>query len=463
MDTLDFKAELHFNEFPPVSIEEWEAVIEKDLKGKNYKDVLKWHPENNLEAQPFYRSEDLKELSHPPKPVRDSAGWIILQPVLVKDISSANQTALNGLQNGASGLFFYGEPNAISSPADVMNLLKDIQIDIISLKFGPGLSSDILKEGLNEFIESQKPDFNNLDISLTIDPFQEGIFSGTLVSKKVIEQRLSASPFPNVVDLSGYGNAGAGIIQQVAFALAAGNEILGLTGEGKQLNFNFAVANSYFPEIAKLRAFRLIWNQVLRTYGSGNTGFSVHAETAAWNKAQNDAHNNMLRATTEAMSAVLGGADGLTVLPYDYHFDEPSEFSNRIARNVQLILQEEAYLDKVTDPGSGSYYIETLTEKIAKESWKLFQEIEAKGGFYECLQSGFIQGEIREARERKIESYKEKNETLVGVNKYQPEEKIQNLKFKIQNYSSAEQNGNIIEIKTIEPLNIEVELQKGEA
>lgn len=463
MDTLDFKANLNFNEFPPTSTEKWEAVIEKDLKGKNYKDVLSWNPENELEILPFYRSEHLSELSHSPKLVRASAGWTIFQPVLVEDIETANQTALNALQNGASGLFFYGEPDAISSDSDVEQLFKDIQPDIISVKFGSGLSSTELVEGLNAFIKSRDLNQSDLDISITHDPFSQGIFSGKLISKKDIEQSLKNLPYTLNIDLSVYGNAGAGIIQQTAFALAAGNEILGLLGKDTKLNFNFAVANSYFPEIAKFRAFRLMWNQVFELYDSKNSSFLVHAETGLWNKARNDAHTNMLRATTEAMSAVLGGANAITVFPYDRHFDEPSEFSNRISRNVQIILQEEAYFDKVTDPGAGSYYIEKLTEKVAEESWKLFQSIEEKGGFYESLKSGFIQNEIQQSRAKKIEAYKENTKTLVGVNKYQPEEVIQNLEFKIQNYSSNHLESDFIKIDKIEPMNMEVELQKGDA
>tara|TARA_R100000908_G_scaffold65235_1_gene53165 strand:+ start:176089 stop:177519 length:1431 start_codon:yes stop_codon:yes gene_type:complete len=463
LDTLDFEANLNFNEFPPTSTEKWEAVIEQDLKGKNYKKVLSWNPENELEVLPFYRSEHLRELSHFPKPVRASGNWIIFQPVLVKDIESANQTALNALQNGASGLFFYGEPDAISSASDVEQLFKDIQIDIISVKFGSEFSGKTLVEGLDALIDSRNLNQNDLEISVTRDPFLQAIFSGKLSSKDAIEKSLKALPFSLNIDLSGYANAGADIIQQSAFALAAGNEILGLLDKNTSLSFNFAMSNSYFPEIAKLRAFRLMWNQILGSYGSDGSDFLVHAETALWNKTQNDAHTNMLRATTEAMSAVLGEADSLTVFPYDQHFDEPSEFSSRISRNVQLILQEEAYFDKVADPGAGSYYIETLTEKIAEESWKLFQKIEQKGGFYECLKSGFIQDEIHKSRKQKIKAYKEKEKTLVGVNKYQPDDLIQNLEFKIQNYSSAEQNGNDFEIETIEPLNMEVELQKGDA
>lgn len=462
MDTLDFKANLDFNEFPPTSLDEWEAVIEKDLKGKNYKDVLNWNPENELEVLPFYRREHLSELAHPPEPVRDSAGWTIFQPVLVTDISEANQTALNALENGASGLYFYGEPNVVKSESDLEQLLENIQIEIIGLKFGSGLFSPEMIEILQTIINKKELNAEDLDLSLSIDPFSNALLSGKLPSKDAIQNSLQRLPFHLNVDVSLFGNAGANIIQQNAFALAAGNELLGMSEGPLQLNFTFSTANNYFPEIGKLRAFRLMWQQVLDSYESDQE-FSIYSETALWNKAQNDAHNNMLRATTEAMSAVLGGADGVTVLPYDHHFDEPTEFSNRIARNVQLILQEEAYLDKVTDPGSGSYYIETLTEKIAKESWNLFQEIERKGGFYECLKSGFIQDEIQQSRERKIEFYKEKKETLVGVNKYQPDEVIQDLGFKIKDYFSRNSESDFTEIEKIEPLNMEVELQKGDA
>jgi len=160
------------------------------------------------------------------------------------------------------------------------------------------------------------------------------------------------------------------------------------------------------------------------------------------------------------MAAALGGCKSITVHPYNKHFDDPSGFSSRIARNIQLILQEESYLDKVADPGAGSYYIEVLTNKIAEKSWELFQEIESRGGFYDCLKSGFIQNEINTSRKEKVAAYKENKKVLVGVNKYQPDE-IQNSKFKIQNFDDFEFGaGSFVEVEKVPPLNIEVELQK---
>ncbi|MDR9415803.1 MAG: methylmalonyl-CoA mutase subunit beta [Gracilimonas sp.] len=462
MDTLDFNGKLDFSEFSPTSTEEWEAVIEKDLKGQDYKKVLSWNPENNLEVLPFYRSEHLEQLAHTAKPVRAHAGWTSIQSILVDDLRSANQTALNALQNGASGLYFYGEPNHLSTTSDIERLLKDIQIELISLAFGPAFNSESFINELKLYIQSSGLDPKTLDIIVSHDPFSSGVFTGKLASKKAIEQYFSAFPFALNIDISGYGNAGATIVQQCAFALAAGNEILGIAGKNIPLNFNFAVASNYFPEMAKFRAFRLMWNQVLETYQIEPPKPSLYAQTALWNKTQNDAHNNMLRATTEAMSAVLSGADALTILPYNVHFDKASEFSNRISRNVQLILQEEAYFDKVSDPGAGSYYVEALTDKVAVESWDLFQKIEKKGGFYACLKSGFIQNQITHSRESKIESYKERKEILVGVNKYQPDEITHDLSFSTQHFLSKFESDHI-EIEKIVPLNMEAELQKGDA
>jgi methylmalonyl-CoA mutase len=226
---------------------------------------------------------------------------------------------------------------------------------------------------------------------------------------------------------------------------------------------NFASGPNYFLEIAKFRAFKLLWKQVLSEYGIQNAQPYITAETAWWNKSQTDAHTNMLRTTTEAMAAALGGCHSITVHRYDHHFNDGSSFASRIARNTQLILQEEAYLNNVADPGAGSYYIEKLTDAIAEKSWELFQEIESKDGFHECLQSGFIQEQIAQSRTEKAEAYKEKKKILVGVNKYQPEEEIQNLELNIQNVSGFEfEEDTLITITKITPFNLEAELQNGE-
>lgn len=466
MKNLNFKDELNFNEFPPITLEEWEEVIESDLKGKDYKDVLQWKSGEGVNVLPFYRKEHLKDLKQSPLPVRASASWDIVEPIADSDPKTANELALHALENGASGLAFDLQSDNISSREDLELLLKDIKIEFITVKFGPSLSTPNMVQWLSAICNERGILGNDLNIYFSFDPFSSAIRSGKLLDSDHIQQILTKAGDPfnfMVADSSVYANSGATIVQQIAFALAAGNEFLGINEKNAgTLYFNFASGPNYFPEIAKYRAFHLMWAQILEKYGIQETDISVHSETARWNKSQTDAHNNMLRATTEAMSAALAGCNVVTVHPYNAHFEEPSGFSSRIARNIQLILQEESYLDKVADPGAGSYYIEVLTNKIAEESWELFQEIEAKGGFYECLKEGFIQDEIKKSREEKVSAYREKKKVLVGVNKYQPEE-IENSKLKTQNFEFEFSDMHFSEIEKVEPLNIEAELQKGDA
>ncbi|HET8866033.1 MAG TPA: methylmalonyl-CoA mutase subunit beta [Gracilimonas sp.] len=464
MNNLNFKDNLHFKEFPPISTEEWEEVIKSDLKGKNYKDVLEWESGEGVNALPFYRKEHLQGLARSPIPVRASTSWNIIEPIEDVDLKTANKLALHALENGASGLLFELQEKRISSQSDLEILLKDIKIEFITVKFGLHLSTPKITKWLAAICDSRGIQKEKLNLYFSFDPFSTAIQSGKLLTKNSITNMLNNSHgvFSFAVsDASVYANSGASIVQQIAFALAAGNELLGLNDKiANDLYFNFSSGPSYFPELAKFRAFKLMWDRVLQEYGFDNTSTAIHGETPLWNKSKTDAHNNMLRSTTEAMAAALGGCNSITVHPYDKHFDEPSGFSSRIARNIQLILQEESYLDRVADPGAGAYYIEVLTDKIVKESWKLFQEIEAKGGFHECLKEEFIQNEITKSREEKISAYKEKKKVLVGVNKYQPDE-IHNSNSKIQNFEFSDTPS--IDIQKIEPLNIEAELQKEDA
>jgi methylmalonyl-CoA mutase len=210
------------------------------------------------------------------------------------------------------------------------------------------------------------------------------------------------------LNASNFNNSEADIVQELAFGLSMGSEYMSqLTGRGlsagisaSKIRFSFGVGSDYFPEIAKLRAARLLWSVI--TFGfqlenKENIKMDIHCVTSKRNKRAHDPYVNMLRTQTEAMSAILGGTDSLTVEPFDATFRQSDEFSERIARNQQIILREESYFDKVADPAAGSYYIENLTKLIAENSWKLFVEIEDNGGFLSALKSGFIHTKLSES------------------------------------------------------------------
>ena len=184
-----------------------------------------------------------------------------------------------------------------------------------------------------------------------------------------------------------FNNAGATLVQELAFSLASGNEYLAaLTSKGlpvdsvaDSLQFSFGIGSNYFMEIAKLRAARLLWSTIVEQYHPESTKMFIHSTTSLWNKTVYDPYVNLLRTTTEGMSAAIGNTDSMTILPFDFPYKNESEFSRRIARNQQLILKEEAYLDKIVDPAAGSYYVENLTNPVAMHSWELFKAIEEKG------------------------------------------------------------------------------------
>lgn len=468
MKDLNFEDELNFDEFPPVSTEKWEEIIQNDLKGKDYKESLRWDTRDGFDVLPFYRNEDLSNLDHSAKPLVTSANWSILEIVEDAKPTAANKQALIALENGASGLDIRLSSDRIGSKKDLETLFNGIRLDIITVVFGPSISSERVIKWVHEIISDRDLSPDSLDIHFSADIFSQAVVSGDLPTREWMEDSLNQMTSKSgslMINTCPYSNAGANIIQQLAFALAAGNEYLGVSAEeGKSLSFRFSTGTHYFPEIAKYRAFRLLWTKVLEEYGVTNSDLNIFSETALWNKAQNDSHNNMLRTTTEAMSAALGGCNGITVHRFDEQFETPTPFASRIARNTQLILQEEAYLSKVSDPGAGSYYIEILTEKIAKESWKLFQDIESNGGFYEGLTAGAIQQLVSDSRNQKIQAYKEEKESLIGVNKYQPDDTIDISTDKIQELvSSLPDSVDITEITPIDPLYLEAELKKGDA
>ena len=212
-------------------------------------------------------------------------------------------------------------------------------------------------------------------------------------------------------------NAGATTVQELAFTLAAAVEYLNNSGAdaAKDLEFEFAIGPNYFFEIAKLRAARGLWAQILAVYGL-SVKMNIAARTSTWNQTVYDPHNNLLRGTTEAMAAAIGGADSITVVPFDEPYREPDDFSRHLALNTQLILRDEAYFNKVADPAAGSYYLESLTESVAREAWALFQEVEAKGGL--TAASSSIDEAIAKSRDARNKLINQRRRVFVGVNQY---------------------------------------------
>jgi methylmalonyl-CoA mutase len=427
------KNEKLFDQFPPVTTKEWMDKIKSDLRGADFNRKLVWKTKEGLEIKPFYRMEDIEDLIY----INTLPGefpylrgtkiknnnWSIRQNIKVSDYHEANQKALTILMKGVDSLgFIISDPESVSE-SNFRILLKDIRIDIIEISFlCNGKAKEILGH-ITKISDDRGLDKANIRCAIEADPIGRLVINGNLCVPVgsgfdyLASLTESASVFPNSrtvhLNASVFNNSGAETVTELAFGISMGNEYLAqLTERGldaaavsSKIRFSFGIGSNYFMEIAKLRAARLLWSVVQKGYHLGESEIvkmDIHCVTSERNKTETEPDMNILRTQTEAMSAILGGTDSLTVEPFDKTFRQPDEFSERIARNQQLILKEEAYFDKVADPAAGSYYIENLTRLIADSAWKLFLEIEDRGGFISAMNSGFIREKLAESAGKTI-------------------------------------------------------------
>jgi len=437
-----------FEEFPPVSTQQWMDKVTADLKGADFNRKLVWKTNEGIDVQPFYRAEDLENLNYlnslPGEfpfvrgTKKNNNEWLVRQSIVVNDLAEANKKALNYLMRGVDSLAFVFKASTELSVADLSVLLKDISLDAVEVNF-VGCCSRRASEAFTAFVKQGGWDPKTIRASVEYDPFGKYALTGVLRNGaehvienaiKLINSTSELTKFKTLaVNGKNFGNAGSSIVQELAYSLALGAEYLTvLTEKGlevdavaKKLKFNVSVSANYFLEIAKLRAARLLWAQIVKAYGPKcecSAKMTIHAETGSWNKTVYDAYVNMLRTQTEAMSASLGGADSITVLPFNAAYEESNEFSDRIARNQQLLLKEESHFSKIADPAAGSYYIEELTASIADQAWKLFLEVQEKGGYLAALREGFIQTEIKKMAGKRDMNIATRRENLLGVNQF---------------------------------------------
>jgi methylmalonyl-CoA mutase len=447
--TLMDKSKRLFEQFPPVSTEEWMEKITADLKGADFSKRLVWRTRDGLAVKPFYRQEDLDSLTHSNllpgdfpyvRGVQVSGNnWLVRQDITVTDYKAANAKVLDILMRGiTSPGFVIADPESVTTE-NISILLDGIHPESVELNFSVAGKAKELLAALEAWLKAGKADMKQVRITLSADPLGRLAANGKLcvsVDEGLdyladLVRESANEPGIRCLEPSGtlFSNAGVGPVAELAYTLALGSEYMAaLTERGISadaaagaMRFTFGIGPDFFPEIAKLRAARMLWAAIAREYGTSREESAlmhIHSITGRWNKTLYDPYVNMLRTQTEAMSAVLGGAESITVEPFDAVFRNADEFSWRIARNQQLLLAEESHLDKVADPGAGSYYIEELTSMIAGEAWKLFLEIENEGGFLAALRKGIIQDRISEtAAARKADMAKRK-EILLGTNQY---------------------------------------------
>jgi methylmalonyl-CoA mutase len=407
-----------FTEFNPTNAAQWKEQLVKDLKGIDY-NTLVWKTNSGIDVQPFYTKENL---STNPTPVFAKNDWAICENVFVSDAKAANAQALNALQNGASGLVFH-----ITQNTDYSVLLKGVLLQHIYSLF---MVNPEFEKELTTFLSSI-PTGDSCFVEC------DNALNGT------IELNNTSSI---CINTNLYQEAGSNTINELAFSIAHLNEYLTIAPSSiKNVHLNISVGGDFFMEIAKLRALRKLTNFLLSQYEI-KASVHIHAQTTLINKSTVDSYNNMLRSTTEAMSASIGGANSIVVLPFDVEFNAQNDFSSRMARNQQLILKDESYLNVVADMAAGSYYIETLTETLCEKAWEQFKVIESKGGLLACLKSNYIQDIISKDAETLIQQFKEGKLVLVGVNKFQNKnEEVKSVKRKNTSHSSGIKTINLSE------------------
>jgi methylmalonyl-CoA mutase len=409
-------------EFPPVSTAEWEAAIARDLKGADYEKRLIWRSEEGLLVKPYYRAEDLKNLAcldAAPgefpyrRGSRATGNWRIRERIDAEDATTANREARAAVAAGAEEITFSGF--LVEGCDDLEVLLA--HLNEIAVHF------EQADEGLLKLLpDTLRTGRRTAQVSTGCDALGGVDFAAEVIG--------GAPDFlvPFAIHGDAFEEAGATSAEEIGFCLAAGVDFLGAMQErGVQvdraavaLEFDFAMGSNYFFQIAKLRAFRMVWARAVESFGGSRAtaGARTAARTSRWNKTLYDPHVNILRATTEAMAAVLGGADSVMVAPFDECCHRPDDASRRLARNTQLLLKHEAWMGRAADAAGGSYYLETITDFLAREGWKIMQRLEARGGFREAKKEGAIAEALARSMAVREKAVALRKRVFVGTNQF---------------------------------------------
>ncbi|MCS6774977.1 MAG: methylmalonyl-CoA mutase family protein [Chloroherpetonaceae bacterium] len=443
-----------FEDFPPVTTDEWMAAIQKDLKGADFEKKLVSTTLDGITLRPFYRREDL------PGPIdgelrgyrKDSNDWNLREEIREPDIAAANAHALRALERGAQELAIYTYPigPCPRQQSDMQALLDGIYIDAVPIHWISGpLSPHMLAMWWNE-IERRGLSPEAIQGTVDLDPVLDrcvGWIQAPLEDWRDTLLTVSAFilqhlPHVGLVTVRGafIEKAGASLAQELAFTLALFTEYLtayrdalttgalrvpnitdpqaALAAIVSRCELRFGVGTNYFLEIAKLRAARVLVRNVLLAFGIQTARPKIHVITTSSNKTLYDPYNNLLRATVEAMAAVIAGVDSLTVAAYDQGYHTPDEFSEHLSRNTETLLKEEAHLTRVVDPLGGSYTLEALTHAYAHRAWGLFRCLEAAGGFVAAWKNGTISSELEVVRAKRARLVSSRRRTIVGTTVY---------------------------------------------
>ena len=442
-------------DFPAISAKVWKDKIIADLKGADFDKKLVWRTNEGFNVQPYYRREDLKGLktttSAPGqfpyvRGTRLTNDWAIRQNVCAcQNARKANAKALEVLNKGITSLGFCLDKEKLNYRF-IKNLLNDIRIDVVPVNFtvcacaAPELASILVRYIGREYKGTPMKNFVG---SINVDPMKNMLLKGKAMPREMVAEKIVAT-VNAAKSLTGYrvvgvnsvilNNAGAYCAQELAYALAWGVEYMTMMTEAgvanyvaaRNIRFNMGIGGNYFMEIAKFRAARLLWAKIVESYKApiftaalkDAAKMNVSAETSKFNMTVFDAYVNLLRSQTETMSAAIAGVDEITVTPFDVTYERPTDFSERIARNQQLLLKEEAHFNKITDPSAGSYYIENLTESIAQEAWKQFLAIQDNGGMYQMIMDGKVQEAMQANLTKRLSDVAKRKEFILGSNQF---------------------------------------------
>nr|WP_321246285.1 methylmalonyl-CoA mutase subunit beta [uncultured Psychroserpens sp.] len=409
-----------FNNFDDVSSKQWKQKIQVDLKGVDYNDTLIWHTNEGIDVKPFYHSDELDIKTNPS--FTKATAFKICQSIFVAHTEKSNAKALDAISRGAESIMFIIPSEDVS----VNDLLKNIDSTSTPIRLKLlFLSSEYVKT-----IPSQ----HHVDIETDILGHLAKTGNWFTNLKEDHKQFDAIVKHTNTItiDASLYQNAGANMVQQLAYTLAHINEYFNHLNtliddsnkESIKVVINLSVGTNYFFEISKLKALRILYQTLSSEYGF-NTNCQIHVTPTKRNKTIYDYNINMLRTTTECMSAVLGGANSITNLAYDALYHKDNEFGERISRNQLLVLKHESYFDIVDNPADGSYYIESITSQLSEKALELFKDIEGNGGFLSQLRAGTIQKKIKESASKEQDQFNSGDITLLGTNKHpNPQDKM---------------------------------------
>lgn len=388
---------MDFKDFFEASSEQaWKDQISKDLKGGDFSELI-WQSElGNIDPVLFNYENKYGRIV--PKPDQEDNSWEIAASFDCNDPNGANKEILESLMGGVNHIrLFNCKKEALET------ILKDVMLDIISVTI---IGNDEEFDGISdEILVTGQPIFDVL----------KGNSAATIAGNHF------------TVNGSYLADLGLNLDHQIGMMIAIGHDYLvhlmdgGTSAEeaAENIHFEIGIGNSYFAEIAKIGALRLLWNTLLNEYGVEEGYAVIHAKTSNFNYSNLDIHNNLLRATTAAMAASISGAESIEVIRYDQNLNEKYSDGNRLAKNIQLLLQEESYFNQVKDAAAGSYYIEQLTDILIEKGWSYFQEIEKEGSFQKAITNGLIGKTINTDITDKKKRFAEGDLKLIGVN-FQP-------------------------------------------